>query len=117
MRQVIYSWAGGGGNAVSKAPLAKIRSPVITTGAGDAVSIGPSAKIHDSVITARATHMASVLPEEPVYRDNTLPLSFRIRVSYWACVEWLAENRTPVARFFKYLEEKTLIKIIKNTLQ
>ncbi len=72
----------GAGDAVSKAPLVKIHSRVITDGVGDAVSIGPLAKNSDPVISARATHTASVLPEEPVCRDDTLPLSFGIRGSY-----------------------------------
>jgi hypothetical protein len=67
---------------VSKAPLAKTCGPVITDGAGDAVSIGPLVKIRDPMITARAIHIAGVLPKEPVCRDDTSPLSFRIRRSY-----------------------------------
>ncbi len=57
---------------MSKAPLAIICGPVITDGAGDAVRIGPLVKIRGPV----NTHTAIMLPEEPVFRDNTSPLSF-----------------------------------------
>jgi hypothetical protein len=61
------------GGSVSKAPVAIICGPVITDGAGDAVRIGP---LLVKILGPVNAHTAIVLPEEPVCRDNTLPLSF-----------------------------------------
>ncbi len=85
-------YTAGPGDAVSKVLFAKIQFPSDPWWRGDAVSTGPLAKICNPVSTARATHIASVLSEVPVYRDNSLPLSFRIRGIYWAWAEWLPDD-------------------------
>ncbi len=78
----------GAVDAASAIPLAKIRG-FVNSGRATGENAGGALTGWQS---AWASQTASVLSEESLYRYYTLPLSFKIRGSYWAWAKWLPDD-------------------------